>query len=158
MEKLCTNKNQSYKHNLCSLRNRLEKLAKCSLFYLFLKLVQINFIFSDNVRVLYIHLYTKLVKFENKSEKNNRPHIQNWRKQGSCVLRYNSSPLISHSLLRPFSHQARIKKNFNKLSLSMEATSLTRSLFNCKNGGLIRGRLLYCRKYWGMFYTSYIWN
>jgi hypothetical protein len=42
------------KINLYSLRNRLEKLAKGSLFYLFLKLVQINFIFSDNVRILYI--------------------------------------------------------------------------------------------------------
>ena len=37
-----------------SLRNRPEKLAKGSLFCLFLKLVQINFIFTDNVRILYI--------------------------------------------------------------------------------------------------------
>ena len=37
------------------LRNRPEKLAKGSLFCLFLKLVQINFIFTDNVRILYIY-------------------------------------------------------------------------------------------------------
>jgi hypothetical protein len=46
------------KINLLSLQNRIEKLAKCSLFYLSLKLVQINYIFSDNVRILYIHLFT----------------------------------------------------------------------------------------------------
>ena len=39
-----------------SLRNRPDKLAKGSLFCLFLKLVQINFIFTDNVRILYIYL------------------------------------------------------------------------------------------------------
>ena len=39
-----------------SLRNRPEKLAEGSLFCLFLKLVQINFIFTDNVRILYIYL------------------------------------------------------------------------------------------------------
>ena len=44
-----------YKINLHSLRNRLEKLDKGSFFYLFLKLVQINYIFSDNVRILYMH-------------------------------------------------------------------------------------------------------
>ena len=38
-----------------SLRNRPEKLAEGSLFCLFLKLVQINFIFTDNVRILYIY-------------------------------------------------------------------------------------------------------
>jgi hypothetical protein len=32
-----------------------EKLAEGSLFCLFLKLVQINFIFTDNVRILYIY-------------------------------------------------------------------------------------------------------
>jgi hypothetical protein len=41
--------------NLYSLRNRHEKLAEGSLFCLFLKLVQINFIFTDNVRILYIY-------------------------------------------------------------------------------------------------------
>jgi hypothetical protein len=41
---------------LYSLQNRPEKLAKGSLFCLFLKLVQINFIFTDNVRILYIYL------------------------------------------------------------------------------------------------------
>ena len=45
-----------HKINLHSLRNRLEKLAKCSFFYLFLKLLQINFIFSDNVRILHIYV------------------------------------------------------------------------------------------------------
>jgi len=46
------------KINLHSLRNRLEKLAKYLFFYLFLKLVQINYIFSDNVnvRILYMSL------------------------------------------------------------------------------------------------------
>ena len=37
-----------------SLRNRPEKLAQGLLFCLFLKLVQINFIFTDNVRILYM--------------------------------------------------------------------------------------------------------
>jgi hypothetical protein len=41
---------------LYSLRNRPEKLAKGSLFCLFLKLVQIIFLFTDNVRILYIYL------------------------------------------------------------------------------------------------------
>jgi hypothetical protein len=45
-----------YKINLYSLRNRPEKLVVGSLFCLFLKLVQINFIFTDNVRILYIYL------------------------------------------------------------------------------------------------------
>jgi hypothetical protein len=44
-----------YKIHLYSLRNRHEKLANGSLFCLFLKLVQINFIFTDNVRILYIY-------------------------------------------------------------------------------------------------------
>ena len=43
-----------------SLRNRAEKFAKVSLFYTFLlKFVQINFIFSDNVRILYISMMTR---------------------------------------------------------------------------------------------------
>jgi hypothetical protein len=44
-----------YKIHLYWLRNRHEKLAEGSLFCLFLKLVQINFIFTDNVRILYIY-------------------------------------------------------------------------------------------------------
>ena len=44
------------KINLHALRNRLEKLTNDSLFYLFLKLVQINFIFAENVRILYTSL------------------------------------------------------------------------------------------------------
>ena len=44
-----------------SLRNRPEKLAKGSLFCLFLKLVQINFIFTDNVRILYICFYSLIL-------------------------------------------------------------------------------------------------
>ena len=43
------------KNILYSLRNRLEKLTKSSLFYLFLQLVNINYIFSDNVRILSIY-------------------------------------------------------------------------------------------------------
>jgi hypothetical protein len=42
--------------HLYSLRNRPEKLAEGSLFCLFLKLVQINFIFTDNVRILFINM------------------------------------------------------------------------------------------------------
>jgi Cdc6-like AAA superfamily ATPase len=37
--------------------NRQEKLAKDSLFYLFLKLLQINYIFSNNVGVVYVTSY-----------------------------------------------------------------------------------------------------
>ena len=44
-----------YEINLHSLRNRLENLAKGLLFYLFVKLVLINLIFSDNVHILYIY-------------------------------------------------------------------------------------------------------
>jgi hypothetical protein len=44
-----------YKIHLYSLRNRPEKLAKGSLYCLFLKLVQINFIFTDNIRILYMY-------------------------------------------------------------------------------------------------------
>ena len=44
-----------------SLRNRYEKLTEGLLFCLFLKLVQINFIFTDNVRILYIYMYTMYV-------------------------------------------------------------------------------------------------
>jgi len=47
-------KNKIYLHLL---RNRLWKLAKGSLFYLFLKLVQINYIFSNNVHILYMYQY-----------------------------------------------------------------------------------------------------
>jgi hypothetical protein len=41
--------------NLHSLRHMLEKLAKGLLFYQFLKLIQINYIISDNLRTLYIY-------------------------------------------------------------------------------------------------------
>ena len=44
-----------YQINLHSLQDILEKLARGSLFYLFLKLVRINYIFSDNLRTLYIY-------------------------------------------------------------------------------------------------------
>jgi hypothetical protein len=37
--------------------HRPEKLVKGSLFCLFLKLVQINFIFTDNVRILYMYFF-----------------------------------------------------------------------------------------------------
>jgi hypothetical protein len=49
-----------WRHHLSCYRNRLEKLAKGSLFYLFLKLVQINFIFSDNVRILYMQCICRM--------------------------------------------------------------------------------------------------
>ena len=42
---------RNYQINLHSLRNRTEKLNKGLFFYLFLKLVQINYIFSDNVHI-----------------------------------------------------------------------------------------------------------
>ena len=35
-----------------SLQNRQKKLAKVPLFYLFLKLIQINFIFTNNIHIL----------------------------------------------------------------------------------------------------------
>ena len=41
--------------------NRPEKLAKGSLLCLFLKLVQINFIFTDNVRILYIYYLVRTI-------------------------------------------------------------------------------------------------
>ena len=47
-----------------SLRNRPEKLAEGSLFCLFLKLLQINFIFTDNVRILYISYHTLYINQE----------------------------------------------------------------------------------------------
>ena len=51
----------NYKINLDLLRNRLEKLVKGSFFCLFLKLVQIIYKLSDNVRILYMYLlYRKL--------------------------------------------------------------------------------------------------
>ena len=40
---------------ICTLRNRLEKLDKGSFFYPFLKLLHINFIFTDNIHILYIY-------------------------------------------------------------------------------------------------------
>ena len=43
------------------MRNRTEKLAKDSIFYLFLKFVQINYIFSNNVKtMIYKTLHRKL--------------------------------------------------------------------------------------------------
>jgi hypothetical protein len=62
----CTYLQVKYNIHLYSLRNKPEKLAKGSLFCLFLKLVQINFIFTDNVRILYMN--TNL--YENKSGHN----------------------------------------------------------------------------------------
>jgi hypothetical protein len=46
-----------YKVHLTRLRNSPEKLTKGRLVYLFLKVVQVNFIFSDNGRILYIHYF-----------------------------------------------------------------------------------------------------
>ena len=43
-----------YKIYLHTLSNRPEKFFKGSFFYLFLKLIHINLIFSDNVVILYI--------------------------------------------------------------------------------------------------------
>jgi hypothetical protein len=40
---------------LYSFRNRREKLARGSIFLLFLKLVQITFIFVDNVYTMYVY-------------------------------------------------------------------------------------------------------
>ena len=54
-----------YKINLHSLRNRLEKLAYGSLFYLFLKLVKIDFIFTNNIRILYIYMYLYYSNYQN---------------------------------------------------------------------------------------------
>jgi hypothetical protein len=54
-----------------SLRNRLEKIAKGLLFYLFIKVVQINYIFSDNVQkvctfffvycIFTLHIHSKVI-------------------------------------------------------------------------------------------------
>jgi hypothetical protein len=44
-----------YKIDLHSLRNKLEKITKGSLFYLFIKFVRISYICSDYVRILYIY-------------------------------------------------------------------------------------------------------
>jgi hypothetical protein len=55
-----------YEIHLHSLRNDTEKLTKAWLFYLFLKLVQINYIFSNNVSILYISWTLKSVSL-NKS-------------------------------------------------------------------------------------------
>jgi hypothetical protein len=49
-----TEKSTDLSQVLYSLWNRPEKLTKGLLFCLFLKLVQINFIFTDNVHILYI--------------------------------------------------------------------------------------------------------
>jgi len=51
-----------YKINVHSLLNRPEKLDKDSLFYLFLKPVQVNFKCSGNVRILYIYIYSTFYK------------------------------------------------------------------------------------------------
>jgi hypothetical protein len=48
------------KINLHSLQNRPEKLVKGSIFYQFLKLVQINLIFSDNDNVHILSIYVNL--------------------------------------------------------------------------------------------------
>ena len=55
-----------------SLRNRLENLAKGLLFYLFLKLelLQINFIFCDKLRTLYIYMYSCRHKCMNSNKVN----------------------------------------------------------------------------------------
>ena len=50
------------KDNLHSLLNRIEKLAKDSPFYLFLKLVQINMILSDNVRIFFFYIHSILLR------------------------------------------------------------------------------------------------
>ena len=42
--------------HLHSLQNRTEQIAKCSLFYMFLKLVEINLIYFDNLRILFISI------------------------------------------------------------------------------------------------------
>jgi hypothetical protein len=49
---------------------RCETGMKSSLFFLFLKLVQINFIFTDNIRILYIYAYYwLLVRYKQKGQK-----------------------------------------------------------------------------------------
>jgi len=50
-------KNKLYLH---SLRNKPEKFARGMLFYLFLKLVQINFVLSDKITILYTYLIFNL--------------------------------------------------------------------------------------------------
>jgi hypothetical protein len=47
-------------HLILTAVHRLEKLTKDSLFYLFLKLIQINYIFYDNVRILQKYMAGKI--------------------------------------------------------------------------------------------------
>jgi len=47
-----------YKICLHLLQNRTEKFTKGSFFYMFLKLIQINNIFSNNERILSIYICT----------------------------------------------------------------------------------------------------
>ena len=54
--------------------NSLENLTKGLLFYLFLKLVQINYIFSNNVRILYIY-------FTRTSSSKKSLSVWKWKKQ-----------------------------------------------------------------------------
>ena len=80
-----------YKILLYSLPNRPEKLAKGSLFCLFLKLVQINFIFTDNVRILYISFSPKLMDYFIQGVRNKYLDI--------IIQHKNLSPLLLKQML-----------------------------------------------------------
>ena len=92
-----------------SLRNRHEKLAEDSLFCLFLKLVQINFIFTDNVRILYIYLLNIDIKlyFCDGTLKYIRSLLKKHLVSGLVQIPYQfknlvncHSPIFSHDLCR----------------------------------------------------------
>jgi len=52
-------------------------IAKGSRFYLFLKLVQINLIFSDNVRILYMYIFVLADNLSQRDPKKGAVYIQN---------------------------------------------------------------------------------
>ena len=63
-----------YNIDLHSLRNRAIRLSKGCLLCLFLKVVQINFIIADNVRIFSI--YFKMVYSSHKHENHTFPHCR----------------------------------------------------------------------------------
>ena len=80
-----------YNIDLHSLRNRAIRLSKGCLLCLFLKVVQINFIIADNVRIFSI--YFKMVYSSHKIENHTFPHCRNSSKilSENCRKRHNRS-------------------------------------------------------------------
>ena len=91
------------KHNIRTLSlnikficTRCETSLKSSLFCLFLKLVQIKFIFTDNVRILYIYIYTCMSNFANFFINKSRSYL-------SIII----DLFCENEFLRTISHQRR---------------------------------------------------